>query len=1195
MLNDMITYANSAGDRWAAWMVAATLDAALLLALISVVWLAIRKRVAPHVGYGLFLLVPLKLLVPVVVPVPTAFFQWTPSALISSWLYGADARQTIASRAPVELAIAEVTTDKSATSKPAFKSLSQPRTVASESQPPTLPTERRPARRNPPTSANALTHSMRVAPRLSVSAMCMTAWLVSILLLFGRLAGTQLRFRASLRSLSPLDESKLPIDLPDLCRRAGAPVSIRIVESAGIAAPAVWGIARPTIILPRGIASALSARQLRWVLLHELAHIWRHDLIVVMLQRFAAILHFFNPAIWIANRVIHQLREYACDDLAVTLSDASAVESGEAFVRILQNADRGRRGLEGALGVFGLDSRASCFHRVRRLLDSERPIRTAPGAWSVCGLILLAIVSAPHLRAENEASVAASQDPVKESTAPSQRKAKANADNAVARDGKEFELLVVGPDGKPIPEASVELATSPALTGEQIVKGKFVIPRSHRAVLTTDAQGQIVVKLPQAPTRFNVFITIPGYGPYWAGWSSDSHDEPIPSRFTAELEAAWSVGGVLVDVEGKPIAGVKIRSSIEFKKRPGVTQQFGSGETRTTDVAGKWRFDSVPVSMKEVYVEINHTGYRPVQRALARTVFGLERGQEPVTKVVLDRGLTVIGKVTDEAGKPIDGALVRTKFVNDIREATTGRDGTYRLVGCEARPTRIVVSAKGRATDMKELNIEPAMAPVDFQMKPGGTVRIRALDDNGNPAPKARIFFQRWRGPFHYFEFNHVSQYADENGIWVWNEAPLDEFLADICPADGMQLLVQPLLAREEEYVFRLPAALVISGKVIDAETKEPIKKLRVVPGVRSSEEYMYWIRPESFPASDGNYRLRRTRGDFAHLVRIEADGYQAAVSRDIKSTEGMVTIDFELKKGQNIVAKVVTPRNLPAVGAKVALGVAGAQIHLKNGEINDLGSSAARESTDEKGRFHFPAQDADFQLVITHPSGYAYIKSPPEWDLARIIRLEPWSKVEGTFRIGTKPAANVPLTIDAAGLESPANDALRVSTQYESTTGPDGRFVFDRVIAGYGRIGRSITMMANEGATEVTSSCMIATNFPAGETVHMDLGGTGRPIVGTLKAADGFTEKVRWNFAMVWVMAAAPEFRVTAPQLRATVNRDGTFRIDDVPAGDYSLNVRFQQNGSGQLLNHRFQVSPPEGDLAVQPVELGTLTLENP
>ena len=72
----------------------------------------------------------------------------------------------------------------------------------------------------------------------------------------------------------------------------------------------------------------------------------------------------------------------------------------------------------------------------------------------------------------------------------------------------------------------------------------------------------------QAPTHFNVFITIPGYGPYWAGWSSESHAQPIPSRFTAELEAGWSVGGIIVDAEGKPVEGVTIGPASNSRNVP---------------------------------------------------------------------------------------------------------------------------------------------------------------------------------------------------------------------------------------------------------------------------------------------------------------------------------------------------------------------------------------------------------------------------------------------------------------------------------------------------------------------------------------------------------------------------------------------------------------------------------------------------
>ena len=388
-----------------------------------------------------------------------------------------------------------------------------------------------------------------------------------------------------------------------------------------------------------------------------------------------------------------------------------------------------------------------------------------------------------------------------------------------------------------------------------------------------------------------------------------------------------------------------------------------------------------------------------------------------------------------------------------------------------------------------------------------------------------------------------------------------------------------------------MPGALVVSGRVIDGVTKNPIHEFRVVPGVRYNQNQMFWNRNESFLATGGHYEIRRTRGDLAHLIRIEADGYQAAVSRDIKSDEGKISIDFELKKGTNVVARVVTPRNLPADGAKVALGVAGSQIHVKNGDIDDISTFCARESTDATGRFHFPAQDNDFQLVITHPSGFAHISSTPEWELTRIIHLEPWANVEGTFRVGKTPAANVPISLDVSRLNSHGKNVPNIFTRHESSTGPDGRFVFERAIPGAGWIGRRITLMADEGATEVTSSHKITAKFAAGTTVHIDLGGNGRTVVGKLLPPEEFKDKVCWNFALIDVRSDANEDRPNS-YFTATVDRDGTFRIDDVPTGDYALSVWIQRDDAGHLRNYRFRVPPQEGVRAAEPVDLGPLKL---
>lgn len=812
------------------------------------------------------------------------------------------------------------------------------------------------------------------------------------------------------------------------------------------------------------------------------------------------------------------------------------------------------------------------------------------------------------------------------------------AGGAAAADARSFELRVVGPDGKPVPEAAVELRTNPIPTAEQIKVGKFLRKANYGALATTDAGGRLVVELPPKPKQLNVNITTPGYGPYWARWSSEDHPQPIPASFTAELEAGWSVGGIVVDSDGKPVEGVKVHPSIEFKKPPGDESQLGLGTKLSTDAAGAWRFDSVPASMGEVHVTINHPEFKAARERLARGEFGIALDAKPQATIVLDRGLSVVGRVTDEAGVPIADVLVRTKFNNELRQARTGDDGTYKLVGCEPRMAKIVVSAKGRATDMKELRVDDGMDPVDFQLKPGGHIRIRVLDENDKPIPRARIFYQRWRSPsFDYFELDHKSQYADKDGVWEWDEAPLDAFEADICRPGGMQLGRQSLVARDEEYVFRPPPALVVSGKVVDAETNEPIKSFHVVPGVRLNDAKVHWQRHARFAVTDGRYSLRHVHDYPAHLVRIEANGYQAAVSRDIKSDEGNVTIDFALVKGKDVAATVLMPDGRPAAHAKVALAIDGSEIQVQNGDIRASQTSIARQETNAEGQFRFPPLDEEFTLVFTHPAGFADLVATSE-SMPEKIELVKWARVEGTFRVGKNPGAHVPIKLHPQALKGMPG----IFTPYDdATTDKDGRFVFERVIPGEARIGRRILL--NEGAIDVASSCTVAANLPPGETTRMDLGGTGRAVIGRLQAPEGDGEKVNWNVALVsvirhiftppkpddppvpaeikqdpaktalwlaqwqqqtkegqawlaWRIAVEENQRISnaSPYFTATVDRDGRFRIDDVPEGEWSLSASIDfRAGRLRWPNRRFTVPPAADGTSDEPVDLGVLGLK--
>ena len=245
---------------------------------------------------------------------------------------------------------------------------------------------------------------------------------------------------------------------------------------------------------------------------------------------------------------------------------------------------------------------------------------------------------------------------------------------------------------------------------------------------------------------------------------------------------------------------------------------------------------------------------------------------------------------------------------------------------------------------------------------------------------------------------------------------------------------------------------------------------------------------------------------------------------------------------------------------------------------------------------------------------------------------VPPWARVEGAFRVGADPVSNVVLSLRDGGIRSSFADEPHIVTRHEVTTGGDGKFVFDRMFPGKGRIGRLLDWPNGDAATEVTSSEKVPAEFIAGRTTRLDLGGVGRPVIGTLVRPHGVRENVDWRFAMVQAMGvvdrpAAPvppadvqndpeaydswwkewqkttegkawlanheRLRFEAPFIQASVDRDGRFRMDDVPSGEYNLVVGFVMWRQGGQFTSRFRVPPIEGGRSEVALDLGVLQLE--
>lgn len=446
---------------WSTWIFASLVDGLVVASLAGLLWLAIRRFSSAQFGYVLFLLVLARLVFPLPVSAPPSLAWLSPSHAVegvkSRW-FGPRSPQR-----PADLKFAP------AHALPTWTAATSPR------------------------GTDVLSSTPPAAQRTSLSAraMLMLAWAATVVLLLGRFGWVQWRWSRLLCSAERLDSHHLPVGMEELGRRLRLRRDVPVVVYAAIGSPAVWGVWRPRLILPAELAEQLTKSELTWVLLHELAHVRRGDLIVALVQRLAQIAYFFHPAVWLVNLAIDRQREYACDDAASAAAGCSPRECGAALVSVIERACGAAP--VAALGLF--QSRAFLRRRIMRLVNQRGAIPLRPSRASFALLFALAVVVLPRLNASGEPAAIEAAAPAAKATADRQsgvrdlaladepEKAsdeKPTGPDAPPRDATEPVSLsgrAIDQDGNPVADAVIYLAS--------LAKANRIFAKT-----VTDAQGR---------------------------------------------------------------------------------------------------------------------------------------------------------------------------------------------------------------------------------------------------------------------------------------------------------------------------------------------------------------------------------------------------------------------------------------------------------------------------------------------------------------------------------------------------------------------------------------------------------------------------------------------------------------------------------------------------------------------------------
>ena len=150
----------------------------------------------------------------------------------------------------------------------------------------------------------------------TVLGVLLAIWASVAVALLAWLAWGAFQVHRIVRRADALNDPAWQASLYEIADRLGLDAAPRLLRSDSVKMPFAAGLMTPTIVLPASSDEWTTERRTA-VLIHELGHVRRHDLVGHTLGRIACALYWFHPLVWTAARHLRAESERACDDLAL--------------------------------------------------------------------------------------------------------------------------------------------------------------------------------------------------------------------------------------------------------------------------------------------------------------------------------------------------------------------------------------------------------------------------------------------------------------------------------------------------------------------------------------------------------------------------------------------------------------------------------------------------------------------------------------------------------------------------------------------------------------------------------------------------------------------------------------------------------------------------------------------------------------
>jgi protocatechuate 3,4-dioxygenase beta subunit len=624
-----------------------------------------------------------------------------------------------------------------------------------------------------------------------------------------------------------------------------------------------------------------------------------------------------------------------------------------------------------------------------------------------------------------------------------------------AADGRSAEVLLPAPpkESKP-PAVRVALPPpSPPLLGRVVaadtrepIPGAVVwngaLKPAYNLIFTrADARGVYTFNLPSERASLGLNAAAPGYLP----GGEAVHPGEGPSF---ALRPAATIGGTVVDAQGRPVPGALLRPS-PVRAHPA----FFRGMTTLSDANGRFRLSLPPETAFEI--DATHERFAPAWVQIPPVA---PRAARTDVRIVFQEGVTGFGRVVDSRERPVAGARVALRPVESDREgvsefffddpqefrATTDAQGLFSIDRLPPGTFNLAVAAQGFAPmTVPGIDIAGAGRPagrVDLGtvvLPPGVEVRGIVVDPEGKPVEGAMVELQ-----------------SESFGIASWVGGDSADSSVQTTGADGRFGFSSLRSGDRVGLSVRKQGFLQSAPHTVETPTDEPVRIVlqrgaRVAGRVideRGNPVQGAWLmlstRTGGFGDVPSGDAMADDQGRFEFAavqpgkltLTANADGYlQEEVEVEIPA-RGLENLRVSLRPGASIVGRVLGPDGGPVPGAQVQLvpDDAGNVIALQPGQTDGSGSFRLRG-----------VPEGPRSLVVEHPAHPRTVKDlevrPGENRIE--IQLGAGHEVRGrVVDSAGRPVSGAWVRLDAASYSrSPS----------EAGTGEDGAFRFPAVPPG--------------------------------------------------------------------------------------------------------------------------------------------------